>query len=104
MPDYRQSIGIELVNKLYVNPVSFEGPIYEDYFEAFGYRYWEDFPEEQIHSLVILIEDITSRWNIPMENVIGHYLVNDTVDPGPALNLFWWRNGNPPRDPIFPAP
>lgn len=102
--DYRQSIGIELVNKLYVNPEAFEGPIYEDFLEAFGYRYWEDYPEAQIASLIVLVEDISSRWGIPMDQVVGHYQVNDTVDPGPALNLFWQRNGDPPRPPIFPNP
>jgi len=102
--DYRQSIGIELVNKLYVNPESFDGPIYEDFMEAFGYRYWEDYPEAQIASLIVLVEDITARWDIPMDQVVGHYQVNDTVDPGPALNLFWRRNGIPAREAIFSNP
>ncbi|MBM3152140.1 MAG: N-acetylmuramoyl-L-alanine amidase [Chloroflexi bacterium] len=102
--DYTQSIGIELVNKLYVNPDGFDGPIFEDYLESFGYRYWEDYPEAQIASLVILVEDITARWGIPLDKVIGHYQVNDNTDPGPALNLFWRRNGNPSRPPIFNLP
>jgi hypothetical protein len=102
--DYRQSIGIELVNKLYVNPDGFDSPIYEDFMESFGYRYWEDYPEAQIASLIVLIDDITNRWGISMDHVVGHYQVNDTVDPGPALNLFWQRNGNPSRPPIFPNP
>jgi len=102
--DYTQSIGIELVNKIQVQPDSFEGLIYEDYLESFGYRFWEDYPQEQIDSLVILVEDIITRWDIPWEMVVGHYRVNDNADPGPALNLFWWRYGNPPRAPIFSTP
>ena len=67
--DYRQSIGIELVNKLYVNPKAFDRPIFEDFMESFGYRYWEDYPAAQIASLVVLIEDIVSRWGISMDQV-----------------------------------
>ena len=102
--DYTQSVGIELVNKLYINPEEADRLIFEDYLESFGYRYWEDYPQEQLASLVVLVEDISARWNIPMENLVGHYKVNDTVDPGPALNLFWRRNGNPNREPIFVNP
>ena len=104
MPDYTQSVGIELVNKLYVNPADTQYLIYEDFLESFGYRYWEDYPQEQLDSLVVLVLDVAARWGIPMDRVIGHYQVNDTVDPGPALNLFWRRNGNPPHAPIFATP
>jgi hypothetical protein len=38
---------------------------------------------------------------IPPEMVVGHYRVNEKSDPGPALNLFWERPGNPPRPAIF---
>jgi len=97
-----QSIGIELVNQGQVLPESFKGPIYEDYQMAFNYRYWEDYPEAQIKSLILLVNDIRQRWNIPMDMVIGHYRINNNTDPGPALNLFWDRYGNPPRFAIFP--
>jgi N-acetyl-anhydromuramyl-L-alanine amidase AmpD len=98
---YEQSIGIELVNNGSVAPGSFLGDIYEDYSNAFGYRYWEDYPAAQLESLKVLVADIRARWDIPWEMVLGHSRVNTKPDPGPALNLFWPRYGNPPRAPIF---
>ncbi|MFC2028443.1 N-acetylmuramoyl-L-alanine amidase [Chloroflexota bacterium] len=98
-----QSIGIELVNGGTVNdPDTFDGPVYEDYSMAFGYRYWDDYPEAQIKSLILLVNDIRDRWNIPLEMVMGHYRINTNTDPGPALNLFWDRYGDPFRPAIFP--
>lgn len=99
-----QSIGIELVNQGQVIPDSFKGFIYEDYSMSFNYRYWEDYPEAQIKSLVLLVNDIRKRWNIPLDMVMGHYRINTNSDPGPALNLFWDRYGNPPRKAIFSTP
>lgn len=99
-----QSIGIELVNQGQVLFDSFKGPIYEDYSMSFNYRFWEDYPETQIKSLVLLVNDIRSRWDIPLDMVMGHYRINTNSDPGPALNLFWDRYGNPPRSAIFPSP
>jgi N-acetylmuramoyl-L-alanine amidase len=95
------SIGIELVNQGHINPQFFTGDIFEDYSMSFGYRYWEDFPVAQIKSLQILVEDIRLRWNIPWGMVIGHSRINTNTDPGPALNLFGSRNGDPMRGPIF---
>jgi peptidoglycan/xylan/chitin deacetylase (PgdA/CDA1 family) len=97
---YTQSIGIELVNRGYVAP-EFTGLLYTDYLLSFGKRYWEDYPEAQIAALKVLVADIRARYGIPWELVMGHYMVNEKVDPGPALNLFWPRNGFPPREPIF---
>ncbi|HKZ45067.1 MAG TPA: polysaccharide deacetylase family protein [Anaerolineales bacterium] len=98
-----QSIGIELVNGGTVNdPDTFDGPVYEDYGMAFGYRYWDDYPEAQIQSLILLVNDIRNRWNIPLDMVMGHYRINTNTDPGPALNLFWDRYGDPFRSAIFP--
>ncbi|HBG75144.1 MAG: hypothetical protein A2X25_05205 [Chloroflexi bacterium GWB2_49_20] len=99
-----QSIGIELVNQGTVLIDYSLGPVYEDYSMSFNYRYWEDYPEAQIKSLVLLVNDIRSRWNIPLGMVMGHYRINTNSDPGPALNLFWDRYGNPPRPAIFPTP
>jgi N-acetyl-anhydromuramyl-L-alanine amidase AmpD/peptidoglycan/xylan/chitin deacetylase (PgdA/CDA1 family) len=97
-----QSIGIELVNAGTVtNPDTFKGPIYEDFNMSFGYRYWDDYPEAQVRSLILLINDIRERWDIPLDMVMGHYRINTNTDPGPALNLFWDRYGNPPRPAIF---
>lgn len=99
-----QSIGIELVNLGQIaDPGKFTGPFYEDYLMSFGYRFWEDYPEEQLAALRILVEDIRNRWEIPYDMVMGHYRINENSDPGPALNLFWPRNGNPVHPPIFPA-
>ena len=81
--------------------------VYEDYLRSYSYPYWEEYTAAQIASLKVLVEDIAKRWNIPIDDqhVIGHYRINQKVDPGPALNLFWSRSGNPPRAPIFcPSP
>jgi N-acetyl-anhydromuramyl-L-alanine amidase AmpD len=103
-----QSIGIELVNLGHVDPRFYIGNssesnngIFEDYNDSFGYRFWEDYPQAQIHSLQILVEDIRARWNIPLNMVMGHSRINNNADPGPALNLFWFRYGYPPREVIF---
>ena len=99
-----QTIGIELVNLGHVNPRYYTGDnnqLFEDYNNSFGYRFWEDYPQVQIHSLKTLVEDIQSRWNIPIDMVMGHSRINTNVDPGPALNLFWFRYGNPQQQAIF---
>jgi N-acetyl-anhydromuramyl-L-alanine amidase AmpD/peptidoglycan/xylan/chitin deacetylase (PgdA/CDA1 family) len=109
---WTRSIGIELINagRLrgeygdFKNPdgTPFEGLVYEDYLASFSYRYWEDYPLEQIEALRILVYDIMARWDIPLSMVIGHSRVQlNKNDPGPALNLTWSRYGDPPRDPIF---
>lgn len=48
------------------------------------------FPEAQIESLLVLLEDICTRWRIPRSQVIGHSDMAPTrkVDPGP---LFPWK-------------
>lgn len=105
MEPYQQSIGIELVNTgplLY--PENFNGAIYEDYLNAFRYRFWEEYPPAQLAALRVLVGDIRARWNLPLEAVMGHYRVNDKPDPGPALNLLWPRVGNPPAPAIIGAP
>jgi peptidoglycan/xylan/chitin deacetylase (PgdA/CDA1 family) len=100
---YLQSVGIEMVNLGQIaDRTGFSGPVYEDFLMSFGFRYWEDYPEEQIRSLQILVEDIRARYGIPYGMVMGHYRINEKTDPGPALNLFWYRDGNPQRPPIFP--
>jgi len=100
-----KSIGIELLNYGYVDPVDTNGTvaIYEDYLASFGRRYWEDYSEMQLVQLKALVCDIAHRWNIPIDpdHVLGHYRINQKVDPGPALNLFWERLGLPAREPIF---
>ncbi len=103
-----QTIGIELVNLGHVDPRFYIGNssennngLFEDYNNSFGYRVWEDYPQAQIHSLQVLVEDIRSRWDIPLSMVMGHSRINNNADPGPALNLFWFRYGNPSREPIF---
>lgn len=98
---YEQSVGIELVNQCQVHLEYFDGPVYEDYLLSFGWRYWDDYPDVQIEALRVLVNDLRERWGIPWEMVMGHYQINDKSDPGPALNLFWQRTGNPPREPIF---
>jgi N-acetyl-anhydromuramyl-L-alanine amidase AmpD/peptidoglycan/xylan/chitin deacetylase (PgdA/CDA1 family) len=109
---WTRSIGIELINagRLrgeygdFRNPdgTPFEGLVYEDYLASFSYRYWEDYPLEQIEALRILVLDIMARWDIPLSMVVGHSRIQlNKNDPGPALNLTWSRYGDPPREPIF---
>lgn len=101
---YLQSVGIEIVNLGAVDATVFAGAVYEDYQMAFGHRYWEDYPPAQVESLKALVEDICARWGIPLDaaHVIGHSLINQKSDPGPALNLFWRRYGHPDREAIWP--
>ncbi len=96
-----QTVGIELVNLGHVDPRYYQGDIFEDFSDSFGYRYWQDYPAVQIRSLQILINNIRARWGIPIDMVIGHYRINNNTDPGPALNLFWFRNGAPSRPAIL---
>lgn len=97
-----KSIGIELVNLGHVNPEAFKGLIYEDPLRAFNYPYWEDYPPEQRQALNNLVQEITARWGIPLdqEHVMGHFQLNHKTDPGPALNLWWDRPGDL-LSPIF---
>jgi peptidoglycan/xylan/chitin deacetylase (PgdA/CDA1 family) len=102
---YLQSIGIELVNDGQLgDTTAYKGLIYEDYLMSFGYRYWEDYPDAQLQALVLLVNDIRARWGISLDLVVGHYRINYKTDPGPALNISWYRTGNPPRAPIFTGP
>lgn len=100
---YTRSIGIELVNRGHVASPDLVSPLYEDYLRSFSYPYWEDYTQAQIDALRVLVGDISARWKIPIDDrhILGHYRINQKVDPGPALNLFWTRGGNPPREPIF---
>ncbi|MHC1772022.1 MAG: N-acetylmuramoyl-L-alanine amidase [Flexilinea sp.] len=97
-----QSIGIELVNQGHIDPRYFHGEIYEDYLNSFGYRFWENYPIAQIESLKNLVEDIQTRWKIPNAMIMGHSRINNNVDPGPALNLFWNRYGVLGHEAVFP--
>lgn len=101
-PELR-SVGIELVNWGYVDPTESGILVYEDYLAAFGRRYWEDYSDFQLQSLKALICDIARRWSIPIDqdHILGHYRVNQKLDPGPALNLFWERIGTPYHPPLL---
>lgn len=63
----------------------------------------EPFAEPLIESLLALLEDLTARWNIPRENVIGHSDLAPTrkVDPGP---LFPWKRLYDAGFGIWPDP
>lgn len=97
-----RTVGIELVNRGKV-PQGWSGEVYEDYGMAFGWRWWEDYPQAQRQALKRLVEDIARRWGFPVdeEHVIGHYRVQGKRDPGPALNLFWERNGKPLKEVLW---
>ncbi len=103
---YRRSIGVELVNLGPVDETRFAGALYEDYQMAFGFRYWEDYPPEQLAALQRLVAGICARWNIPLDaaHIIGHSRINHKADPGPALNLFWPRYGSPARPALWSPP
>ncbi len=96
------TVGIELVNLGKV-PQNWQGLVYEDYGMAFGWRWWEDYPEAQREALKRLVEDIARRWGfvVDAEHVVGHYRVQSKRDPGPALNLFWARNGTPAIEAVW---
>jgi len=106
---YLRSVGIELVNRGHVAAPGMVPQIYEDFLRSFTYPYWEDYTQAQIDALRVLVYDISARWKIPVDDrhILGHYRINQKVDPGPALNLFWTRSGSPKSPPIFaetPAP
>jgi len=63
----------------------------------------EPFAEPLLQSLLVLLEDLTSRWNIPRQAVIGHSDLAPTrkVDPGP---LFPWKRLHDAGFGIWPDP
>ena len=63
----------------------------------------EPFAEPLIGTLLVLLEDLTERWNIPPEAVIGHSDLAPTrkVDPGP---LFPWKRLHDAGFGIWPDP
>lgn len=86
------SIGIELVNRGDITSLCNENAykdssMCKDAVSAYG-RKWENFSQAQINSLVILVANITSRYNIPLDrsHIIGHYQITTyKTDPGPAF-------------------
>ncbi|NLG59614.1 MAG: N-acetylmuramoyl-L-alanine amidase [Gammaproteobacteria bacterium] len=63
----------------------------------------EPFSEPLIDTLLVLLEDLCTRWNIPREAVIGHSDLAPTrkVDPGP---LFPWKRLHEAGFGIWPDP
>lgn len=63
----------------------------------------EPFSEPLIDTLLVLLEDLATRWNIPREAVIGHSDLAPTrkVDPGP---LFPWKRLHEAGFGIWPDP
>lgn len=63
----------------------------------------EPFAEPLIATLLVLLEDLTARWNIPRRNVIGHSDLAPArkVDPGP---LFPWKRLYDAGFGIWPDP
>jgi N-acetylmuramoyl-L-alanine amidase len=70
------SIGIEIVNPGYV-----DGP---------AGRRWAPYPPQQIDAVIALVRDITRRWGISPDRVVGHSDIapGRKPDPGP---LFPWK-------------
>lgn len=52
---------------------------------------YEDFPEEQMQSLVILLNDIVKRHDIPRANVVGHSDVAPQRKDDPGEKFDWAR-------------
>ena len=63
----------------------------------------EPFSEPLIDTLLVLLEDLSTRWNIPREAVIGHSALAPSrkVDPGP---LFPWKRLHDAGFGIWPDP
>ncbi|MEN1925378.1 N-acetylmuramoyl-L-alanine amidase [Luteimonas qiangzhengi] len=63
----------------------------------------EPFTEPLVDTLLVLLEDLTDRWGIARENVIGHSDLAPTrkVDPGP---LFPWKRLHDAGFGIWPDP
>jgi len=73
----QRSIGIELVNRGYVE-------------DAQGRRLWYPYSDEQIDALIVLLKDIMQRHGLKPGAIVGHSDIapQRKVDPGP---LFPWK-------------
>jgi N-acetyl-anhydromuramyl-L-alanine amidase AmpD len=81
-----QSIGIELVN---LGPycTGSSSPYCKNSMTVDG-KQWESYSDAQINSLVNLVSDIASRYNIPLDraHIVGHYQTSTyKTDPGPQF-------------------
>ena len=50
-----------------------------------------EFPEEQISSLIMLLEDLSARWSIPRTQVIGHADMAPARKSDPSARFPWKR-------------
>lgn len=52
------------------------------------YGEWPPYPETQMHALAELIADLQMRFNIPVENIVGHNEIapDRKIDPGPHFD------------------
>ncbi|MFC3911985.1 N-acetylmuramoyl-L-alanine amidase [Pseudaeromonas sharmana] len=73
-----RSLGIEVVNSGY-QPADARGPLMT--------RYWPPFPQSQLHALASLLQQLSDRYHIPPQNLLGHSDIapGRKVDPGPAF-------------------
>lgn len=99
----KNSIGIELVNLGDLCGVT--GNVCQNKVEINNVL-WERFTEEQINSLVNLVSDIASRYNIPLDrwHIIGHEEVAPEYkhDPGPAFNWIGFMEQLRPEGKLSP--
>lgn len=87
-----KSIGIELVNRGNITGLckntNYKGqPVCLTAVSAYGDK-WESFSSNQINSLVNLVSELATKYNIPLDrnHIIGHYQITTyKTDPGPAF-------------------
>ena len=83
------SVGIELVNLgSLCGDASYKNSQYCKNAVTIDGQQWESYSDAQINSLVNLVSDIASRYNIPLDrnHIIGHYQVTTyKTDPGPQF-------------------
>lgn len=84
-----KSIGIELVNlQSLCSSANYKNSVYCQNSVTADGKQWENYSQAQINSLVNLVSEIASRYNIPIDrnHIIGHYQVNTyKTDPGPEF-------------------
>ena len=77
-----RSIGIEVVNPGYL-PATSQAPLMQ--------RHWVTYPQAQLQALAALLRQLSDRYQIPPEHLLGHSDIapGRKVDPGPDFPWQW---------------